>query len=72
MENRWQELWNNRTINFDKLSAEDESQLILELKRIVGWDFKNSSVAVDEFRREYEYLKENLRLTDKTLMGYLR
>jgi len=66
MENHWQELWNNRKINFDKLSAEDERQLILELKRIVGWDFNNITIDVDEFKKEYEYLKENLRLTDGT------
>ena len=62
MENHWQELWNNRKIDFDKLNAQDERQLILELKRIVGWDFKNSHIDTDEVRREYEYLKTNLRV----------
>ena len=62
MENHWQQLWNGRTINFDELNAQDERRLISELKRIVGWDFKNSHVDVDEFRREYEYLKTNLRV----------
>ena len=62
MENHWQELWNNRKINFDELNAQDERRLILELKRIVGWDFKNAHVDADEFRREYEYLKTNLRV----------
>ena len=63
MENHWQELWNNRKINLEDLKAEDEERLILELKRIVGWDFKNTSIAVDEFRKEYEYLKANLSLS---------
>ena len=63
MENHWQELWNNRKINSDKISAEDERQLIMELKRIVGWDFKNSSVNFGEFRKEYNYIKENLGFT---------
>lgn len=63
MENHWQELWNNRKINSDKISAEDERQLIMELKRIVGWDFKNSSVTFDEFGKEYNYIKENLGFT---------
>ena len=69
MENHWQELWNNRKINFDEITAEDEQRLILELKRIVGWDFKNTSVDVDEFRKEYEYLKTNLGLSDKIIRG---
>ena len=73
MENHWQELWNNRKINFAELSAEDESRLILELKRIVGWDFhgKKSSVSVDEFRKEYRYIKDNLDLRHGGSM-YLR
>lgn len=62
MENHWQQLWNGRTINFDELDARDERRLISELKRIVGWDFKGSHVDADEFRREYEYLKTNLRV----------
>lgn len=36
----------------------------MELKRIVGWDFKNTPIAVDEFKKEYDYLKENLCLSD--------
>ena len=67
MENHWQELWNNRKINLDELAAEDESRLILELKRIVGWDFRGQKVpiGVEEFRKEYDYLKHNLGLTVK-------
>lgn len=65
MENHWQELWNNRKINFDEFTKQDEERLILELKRIVGWDFKSTAIAADEFRKEYSYLKENLGLIDK-------
>lgn len=62
MENHWQELWNGRTINFDELSSEDEQRLVLELKRIVGWDFhgKKASVSFDDFKKEYGYIKSNL------------
>ena len=69
MENHWQELWNNRKINFSELNVQDEQRLILELKRIVGWDFKNTSIAADEFRKEYEYIKDNLGLSDKKLVA---
>ena len=71
MENHWQELWNNRKINFSELNVQDEQRLILELKRIVGWDFKNTSIAADEFRKEYEYIKDNLGLSDKKSGGGL-
>lgn len=60
MENRWQELWNNRKINFDALSGEDEERLILELKRIAGWDFKNITIGVSELKKDYEYIRKNL------------
>ena len=67
MENHWQELWNNRKINLDELTAEDESRLILKLKRIVGWDFCGQKVpiGVEEFRKEYEHIKHNLGLSDE-------
>lgn len=72
MENHWQKLWNNRQINFDDLNAQDEQRLIIELKRIVGWDFhgKGSSIVVEEFKKEYEYLKANLDLSDKIIRGW--
>lgn len=63
MKNNWQKIWNNRKINLDEFSSEDESNLILELKRVVGWDFNNTPIGVDEFRKEYEYLKTNLGVT---------
>lgn len=73
MENHWQKLWNNRKINFEELNARDEARLILELKRIVGWDFKNSTIAADEFRKEYEYIRSNLGLSDNMIRGgYIR
>ena len=68
MENHWQELWNNRKINFEELTEQDEQRLILELKRIVGWDFqgKSFSVAIEEFKKEYKYLRENLQLNESS------
>ena len=69
MENHWQELWNNRKINFEELNAQDEARLIIELKRIVGWDFKDASIAVDEFRKEYGYIRSNLGLSGNMFRG---
>lgn len=69
MENHWQKLWNNRKVNFEELNTQDEARLILELKRIVGWDFKNAAIAADEFRKEYEYIRRNLGLSDKLRGG---
>lgn len=66
MYNLWQQLWNNRKINFDKLTAEDESELILELKRIVGYDFKNTIISFEDIKKEYDHLKADL-LSDRIL-----
>lgn len=63
MQNNWQKIWNNRTVNLEELSkGGSEDKLILELKRLVGWDFKNKSIAVEEFREEYQYIKKNLNV----------
>lgn len=64
MTNNWQQIWNNRKNNLGEISAADEQALIIELKRIVGWDGfgKGTNIAFEEFRKEYEFIKENLVL----------
>lgn len=64
MANRWQELWNNRQTHLDSIDMNDKQQVILELKRMVGWDHfgKDSDVVFEEFQKEYEYIKQNLEL----------
>ena len=38
MENNWLSIWNNRKINLENLNSNDEQTLILELKKIAGFD----------------------------------
>ena len=64
MKNNWYEIWNNRTTNFQNIDPNDEQKLIIELKRIVGWDAfgKGLSVAYEEIKKDYEYIRDNLKL----------
>lgn len=64
MKNNWQSIWNNRKSSLEGVNPEDETQIILELKRIVGWDCQVHGLGVmfGEFKKEYEYLKNNLKL----------
>lgn len=67
MGNRWQEIWSKKNATTEKLNTEDEKELIVELKRAVGFDFfgKGTTVLVEEFYNEYNYLKKILRLNGK-------
>ena len=67
MESRWQEIWSKKNADAEKLNAENEKQLIIELKRAVGYDFygNGSTIPVEEWYNEYKYMKKNLRLEDE-------
>lgn len=64
MENHWQEIWNKRKLDEEEIAGNDRQRIILELKRLAGWDFhgKQNSVMYSEFEKEYEYIKRNLQL----------
>lgn len=64
MENRWHDIWSNRDSKLESIDRNDPEQLILELKRIVGFDFfgKGGSLTFEAFRAEYEIIRDNLRL----------
>ncbi len=65
MKNRWQEIWNNRDSKLNEIDKNDTEKIVLELKRIVGYDFfgKKSDITFNAFKNEYEYLKENLKIS---------
>ena len=64
MKNNWHEIWNNRNARLDEIDMNDEVQVITELKRIAGWDShgSGSAIAFHEFKKEYEYIRDNLNL----------
>lgn len=64
MKNNWQAIWNNRKSNLENIDKNDEEQLILEMKKMIGADGfgKGSKITVEEFHNEYEYFKKLLRL----------
>ena len=64
IENNWQKIWNKRATNFDNLATLDDKTLILELKRLDGFDI-SSTIPVESFIEEYEETKKFLELCDE-------
>ena len=63
MENNWQKIWDNKKSQLDEINANDEQKIIFELKRLAGWDGfgTGASIAFSEIKKEYEYLRDNLK-----------
>ena len=67
MENHWHDIWNNRKINAEALESGDSQKIVLELKRLVGWDCQDKlggysgEAMYRELVKEYHYIKENLQ-----------
>ena len=63
MENNWKNIWSKRKTNVINFDALDEKQLVLELKRIDGFDIEDSKITykafVEEFNKTTEHLNEN-------------
>lgn len=64
-DNKWIEIWKNKEPNFSSIMEDDYKNVFLEMKRLAGWDYfgTGSSVSFDEFMKEYEYIKENLKFS---------
>lgn len=64
IENNWQKIWNKRATNFENFSALDDKKLILELKRLDGFDI-TSKITADAFIDECANTKKYLELHDE-------
>ncbi len=66
MKNNWHQIWDNRKKKFEEIDLSDDKNLIINLKKIVGWDFfgKGSTITVEDFKKEYEYVRDNLQFTE--------
>ena len=61
-ENNWQTIWNKRNTqinNFDMLS---DKQIILELKRLDGYDVSESKITYEAFIEEFDNIIKYLNL----------
>lgn len=64
-ENNWQTIWNKRNTqinNFDMLS---DKQIILELKRLNGYDVTESKITYESFIEEFDNIIKYLNLNLK-------
>lgn len=59
--NKWNEIWSKKETRFDKLDANDYKSVLVEMKRLAGWDHfgKGSSVCYEDFAKEHEYMKKS-------------
>ena len=64
MSNKWQDIWNNKQPSFSEIDLTNYKQVLLEMKRLSGWDHfgKGASVQYEAFEKESQYIKENLCL----------
>ena len=64
MNNNWQEIWSKKDTHFAELDISDYKCVLIEMKRLAGWDHfgKGSSVCYTDFAKEHDYMKENLCL----------
>ena len=62
MKNNWQDIWSKKKPNFQDIDINNKEKVLIEMKRLAGWDHwgKGSSVSYESFVREYKYIKENL------------
>lgn len=62
-ENRWKSIWEKRTADFDILQGSDTKSIIIELKRINGFDVVGEGLTYEAIIEQYKKIKENLSIT---------
>ena len=62
--NHWQEIWNKRNSHLADIDRTDKRAMLLELKRINGFDIVNEGVPYEAFLEKYDATKEALALPE--------
>ena len=60
VENNWQSIWNKRSTDYNNFSALDDKQIVLELKRLDGFDISESAPTYEAFSKEIDKTVEYL------------
>ncbi len=58
--NKWHEIWEKRTENKEILISGSPKEILLELKRINGWDSTGSMLEYDQFYDQYVQTRNEL------------
>lgn len=56
--NEWQKIWNKREVISDKII--DEKEIVLELKRLNGFESVGYELDYDSYKMQYEDTKKEL------------
>lgn len=60
--NHWQEIWNKRSAQLAGIDRSDKRAMLLELKRINGFDVTGGGIPYESLLKQYEETKAALRL----------
>ena len=60
--NHWQEIWNKRNSHLADIDRTDKRAMLLELKRINGFDVTGGGIPYESLLKQYEETKAALRL----------
>ncbi len=60
VENNWQTIWNKRKTDYNNFSVLDDKQIVLELKRLNGFDVSGSSLTYEAISKEVDKTVEYL------------
>ena len=63
--NRWQEIWNKRSVQLADIDRTDKRALFLELKRIDGYDVVEDGIPYESFMKQHEEIRAALCLPEK-------
>lgn len=62
---RWHEVWEKRTENEEVLSGGTPKEILIELKRISGWDSTGSMLEYDQFCDQYVQTRNELEFNPR-------
>lgn len=66
MNNKWHEIWNKRDVDEKILISGNPKEVLLELKRVAGWDSTGDMLTYEQFYRQYVQTKNELSFSSNS------
>lgn len=60
MNNKWKEIWEKRKADFHGIGWQDQRAMLLELKRIDGFDVEGDAIPYEELAAQYTRTRDGL------------
>lgn len=65
LKNKWHEIWEKRSEKEEALRSKDSRKVLVELKRVNGYDIVDGILTYDDFYRRYVQIKNKLEFSAK-------